>query len=251
MTDTHTPPIPAEATPTEAQATETPGQQPEPEGSPMRHAPLDVAVGSSASGLQSAYLGHRGERAQSQARGRLAILRRSAGATPERHPLTLQDVLDSLSPALDPQLLGRGDAASPSERAAYHAMTLFALHMQSATVPAHVTGRSFGQAVGILRARSGSGSLKPRFDAMLAARDERSRLQHARTLITLLRGESIGLDYGRFARDLRTLSGSRRSGVLLRWSRDVATASYPEPAAAAAPDSTARPPRAAVAVPPQ
>lgn len=197
-----------------------------------RHAPLDVAVGASASALQSAYLGTRGERAQARARGRLAVLRRSAGATPEQHPLTLQDVLDALSPMLDPDLLGHGDSASPSERAAYQAMTLFALHMQSARAPMHVYGRSVGQAVGLLRARSASGSLKPRFDAMLAARDERSRLQHARSLITLLRGEAIGLDYGRFAQDLRTLAGPHRAGVLLRWSRDVATGPRTEPAAA-------------------
>lgn len=204
------------------------------EPGPHDPAPLHVAVRASASVLQAAYLGHRGERAQARARGRLAILRRSAGSTPEQQPLTLQEVLDSLSPALDPSLLGRGDAASPSERAAFQAMTLFALHMQSAKAPMHVQGRSFGQAVGLLRARSASGSLKPRFDAMLAARDERSRLQHARSLITLLRGEAIGLDYGGFARDLRTLSGQYRAGVLLRWSRDVATgprsaSSTPEP----------------------
>lgn len=97
MTDTPTPSTPAEAVPTGAPPTASVGQVPGAEGSPTRHAPLDIAVGTSASGLQAAYLGHRGERAQAQARGRLAILRRSAGATPERHPLTLQEVLGSLS----------------------------------------------------------------------------------------------------------------------------------------------------------
>lgn len=237
MTETPTSPAPAESPLTGEPSSPDAERESAAEGVPRPHAPLDVAVGASASGLQSAYLGNHGERAQAHARGRLAILRRSAGATPEQHPLALQEVLDSLSPALDPQLLGRGDAASESERAAYHAMTLFALHMQSAAAPMHVQGRSFGHAVGALRARSMSGSLKPRFDAMLAARDERSRLQHARSLITLLRGESIGLDYGRFARDLRTLSGRGRSGVLLRWSRDVATSSRPGQDAATEPTS--------------
>lgn len=188
-----------------------------------RTAELSDAVGTSVVTLQAQFLGSRGERQQAQARGRLAVLRRSAGFTPEQHPLALQDVLDALDPALRQEDLGRGDAASPTERAAFDAMTLFALHMQSATEPMHVRGRSFGSAMSLLRSRSESGSLKPRFDALLAARDQRSRLTHARSLITLLRGEKIGFDYGMFARDLRTLASPHRAGVLLRWGRDFAT----------------------------
>lgn len=184
---------------------------------------LQHAVGTSASTLQAQYLGERGVARQTAARGRLAILRRSAGATALEHPLTMQEVLDSLDPGLSDDDLGTQDVPSPSEAAAFDAMTLFALHMQSATAPAHVRGRSFGNAMGMLRHRSESGSLKPRFDALLASRDERSRLTHARSLITLLRGAGIGLDYGLLARDLRTLSSRHRSGVLLRWARDFAT----------------------------
>jgi CRISPR system Cascade subunit CasB len=184
---------------------------------------LQHAVGSSAATLQAQILGARGVSQQTAARGRLAILRRSAGSTAMQHPLTMQEVLDSLDPSLAPQDLGTQDTPSPSESAAFDAMTLFALHMQSATSPVHVRGRSFGTAMGMLRHRSDSGSLKPRFDALLASRDERSRLAHARSLITLLRGAGIGFDYGTFARDLRTLSGRYRSGVLLRWARDFAT----------------------------
>lgn len=190
-----------------------------PQDSPVT---LQHAVGASAATLQAQYLGERGVAQQTSARGRLAVLRRSAGFTALQHPLTMQEVLDSLSPGLDPEDLGTQDAPSPSESAAFDAMTLFALHMQSAATPAHVRGRSFGTAMGMLRLRSDSGSLKPRFDALLASRDERSRLTHARSLITLLRGAGIGLDYGLLARDLRTLSGRHRSGVLLRWARDFA-----------------------------
>lgn len=186
-------------------------------------ADLREAVARSAATLQAEHRGDRGPALQSRARGVLAELRRSAGFTPLQHPLTLQTVLDSLSPGLAERDLGRGDAPSRTERAAFEAMTLFALHMQSSTRPMHVAGRSFGAAVGLLRTRTDSGSLKPRFDALLAARDERSRLTHARSLITLLRGAEIGVDYGMFAQDLRTLGGPRRSGVLLRWGRDFAT----------------------------
>jgi CRISPR system Cascade subunit CasB len=200
---------------------------------------LQEAVGASASRLQAQYLGMRGVGQQAAARGRLAVLRRSAGFTPMQHPLTLQEVLDSLDPGLDPRDLGTHDEPSPSESAAFDAMTLFALHMQSATKSMHVRGRSFGTAVGMLRRASESGSLKPRFDALLAARDERSRLHHARSLITLLRGAGIGFDYGTFARDLRTLAGNRRAGVLLRWARDFATTPHKETAPPAAPAATA------------
>ncbi|ATG50697.1 type I-E CRISPR-associated protein Cse2/CasB [Brachybacterium vulturis] len=196
---------------------------PEPQAAPATPVTLQHAVGSSAATLQSQYLGERGVSQQTMARGRLAVLRRSAGFTALQHPLTMQEVLDSLDPGLALDDLGSQDAPSPSESAAFDAMTLFALHMQSAAAPAHVRRRSFGTAMGMLRLRSDSGSLKPRFDALLSARHERSRLTHARSLITLLRSDGIGLDYGLLARDLRTLSGRYRSGVLLRWARDFAT----------------------------
>ncbi|MFC0673204.1 type I-E CRISPR-associated protein Cse2/CasB [Brachybacterium hainanense] len=188
---------------------------------------LETAVRRSASRLQEQYLGRRGDRHQAEARGRLAELRRHAGFTPMQRPLALQAVLDSLEPQFVPEDLQyqrNKDEPSPSEKAAFDAMTLFALHMQSARAPMHIPGRSFGTAMGMLRRGSASDSLKLRFDALLASRDERSRLTHARSLITLLRGAGIGFDYGIFARDLRTLSGPHRAGVLLRWGRDVASA---------------------------
>lgn len=202
--------------------TETTVLAPEPPLNAPAEAELRHAVGASAASLQEEYFGRRGQRQQARARGRLAVLRRSAGFTPEQHPLTMQEMLDSLAPSLLATDLGAGDSPSRTERAAFNAMTLFALHMQSAvaTAPVHVRGRSFGTAAGLLRKQSESGSLKPRFDAMLAARDEGSRLTHARSLITLLRGSGIGFDYGVFARDLRTLASAHRAGVLLRWGRD-------------------------------
>lgn len=196
---------------------------------------LQRVIGTSAATLQAQFAGERGVSQQTAARGRLAILRRSAGFTALQHPLAMQEVLDSLEPGLAEEDLGTQDAPSPSESAAFDAMTLFALHMQSASAPAHVPRRSFGSAMGMLRRRTESGSLKPRFDALLAARDERSRLVHARSLITLLRGEGIGFDYGIFARDLRTLSSRHRSGVLLRWARDFATSPRREQPDQAAP----------------
>ena len=195
---------------------------------------LRNSVGASAGSLQAAFLGQRGDRRQTEARARLAILRRSAGYSPQSHPVAWQAVLDLLDPPLPDWEIGRGDAPSPSESAAFSAITLFALHMQSQSMPMHVPGRSFGSAMRVLRRNRDSASIKPRFDALLSARHDRSRLGHARSLVTLLRSEQIGFDYGQFTVDLRTLASSRHQGVLLRWGRDFSIPSKEERDAAAA-----------------
>lgn len=184
---------------------------------------LFVAVGATATRLQSQILGEQGERAQTQARGVLAELRRRAGEPIERDPLSLEKTLLVLSPALNESSIGRGDNPSASESAAFHALTLFALHMQGSTRPMHVRGVSFATACGRLYANSDSASLKPRFDALLLARSSRARLTHTRSMITLLRGAQLGFDYAQFANDLRALDrADKRQGVLLRWGRDFA-----------------------------
>lgn len=184
---------------------------------------LFVAVGATATRLQSQFLGEQGERARTQARGVLAELRRRAGQPIDRDPLSLQKTLLVLSPALNENSIGHTDAPSPSEAAAFHAMTLFALHMQSSSRPMHVRGVSFATACGRLYAQSDSASLKPRFDALLLARSSRARLSHTRSMITLLRGAQLGFDYAQFANDLRALDkADQRAGVLLRWGRDFA-----------------------------
>lgn len=185
---------------------------------------LRSAVTGAVSTLQAQALGQRGEALQTRARARLSVLRRSAGLTPEKHPVAWQEVLDAMDPPLSADEIGTGDAPSRSETAAFTALTLFALHMQSQNRPMHVPGRSFGSAMRRLRAARASESIKPRFDALLAARDDRSRLVHARTLISLLRSEEIGFDYGIFAEDLSRLQSAARQGVLLRWGRDFAIA---------------------------
>lgn len=196
---------------------------------------LAESVGATANRLQQQFLSTTDERAASSARAALAVLRRGAGTKPLDQPLIAEMVLEQLTPPLDGALRGLGDDFSNSERAAYNALTLFALHMQSADRPFHIRGRSFGAAAGILYRQEGaSGSIKPRFDAMISARDETSRLVHARSLITLMRSREIGFDYGRFAADLRTLAGPKRAGVLLRWGRDFAYSPRPS----AAPDAT-------------
>lgn len=183
---------------------------------------LTQSLFGTAARLQASYLGQRDRSEQAEARAFLAGLRRAAGRRAADEPMLLHSVLAALTPPLSAKEQGSGDAPTPSESAAFAALTLFAWHMQSATVPMHTEKRSLGTAMGLLMSKRSSQSLKPRFDALQLARTERSRLQHARSLISLLRTESIALDYGRFAGDLRSLGGSRRQTVLLQWGRDLA-----------------------------
>ncbi|WP_018297204.1 type I-E CRISPR-associated protein Cse2/CasB [Corynebacterium lubricantis] len=188
---------------------------------------LKHSVRSTCSRLQSMYLSSGNTASTAAARAQLAKLRQGAGASLKSNPLALENVLFALEPRLDPAFLGKGDAPSPSEKAAFSAMTLFAVHMQSAAVPAHETGTSFASACGKLHSLALSGSIKPRIDAMLLAHDDNARLIHVRSLITLLRGHSIAFDYGQFAEDLRSLMNpKKRAGIQLRWGRDFAYGSY-------------------------
>lgn len=184
---------------------------------------LRFAVANTASRLQRNYLDRPESIEGAEARRTLAELRKSAAREFGTDPLALQHVLSTLTPPLSEGEVGSGDAPSPSESAAYYALTLFALHMQSATTPAHSEERSFAMACGRLQAISDSGSFKARFDAMQTAREDTSRLIHLRTLVSLLKSEKLAFDYGALAADLRSLQNpARRDGVLLRWGRDFA-----------------------------
>ena len=203
---------------------------------------LQIGIGSTAPYLQRNYLDRAETAAGADARRILAELRQSAARTFDADPLALQKVLMLLEPPLSDDELGRGDAPSPSELAAYNALTLFAQHMQSARKPVHTTECSFARACGRLQTLSESNSIKPRFDAMQSARDETSRVLHLRSLVTLLRSQELAFDYGNFARDLRSLQyPTRRDGVLLRWGRDYAVGTLrpkAQRAAEAEPDIT-------------
>ncbi|MGJ4071011.1 type I-E CRISPR-associated protein Cse2/CasB [Corynebacterium macclintockiae] len=188
---------------------------------------LSSSVAATCSQLQADYLGRTGYPNQAQARGTLAELRKSAGQPALQSPLVFERVLSSLVQPLSAKELGRGDAPSPSEEAAFHALAFFALHMQGATHEVHDSSRSFATACGQLAHASESKSIKGRFDALVLARTAQSRLIQTRSLISLLRSKGLRFNYGWFAADLRKLSNPRtRNGVLLRWGRDFAFAMY-------------------------
>lgn len=182
---------------------------------------LMTSVGATCQRLQSNYLSGAGSQKSSAARATLARLRRNGTRPLLQDPLLLEEVLTVLDPPLSERELGRGDKPSRSEEACAVAMSLFAVHMQSATKPVHESSTSFAMACGHLYALELSDSIKPRVDSMLLATNKASRITHIRSFVTLMRAKSIAFDYGRLAADLRSLADpTKRPGVQLRWGRD-------------------------------
>lgn len=162
--------------------------------------------------LQTEYLA-----GSAAARAQLAQLRRglgkTAGSVPEIWEITIGAVPRSMQ--------WDRDEPSFAEQAAHAALTLFALHQQSMSGPAHMPEVSFGQAVGRL-ARSDPDrgqAVTRRFMAVATATTVDEILQHVRGLVTQLRGRNEGFDYAGFADDiLSLLYGSK--DVRLVWGRD-------------------------------
>jgi CRISPR system Cascade subunit CasB len=154
----------------------------------------------------------------------LAQLRRGVGeevgAIPELWQYTLEGLPEPEGPA------GPGPGREPLgptvlERAAYTALTLFAVHQQSRRKEMHLPGQSLGTAVRQLAARAASAeAVQRRFVALGTAQTFTEVVHHARGLITQLRAEDISLDYGMFAEDLVRLQTGAADQVRLRWGRD-------------------------------
>lgn len=200
-------------------------------------------VGSRVSNLQARYLN-----GDNSARVQLANLR-ACVAQPLGASFTAWEIVFNDFP---PELMGNEDKPSNFELAAQLALSLFALHCQSASEPIHVSGIGFGTAVRHLaEARKNndqdSSTEEPKNDSAtkdnnqdsstenpehdsptmrrfheLGTADSFSAVQYrARGLIQLMRANEIQLDYGLFAKDLCDfLFPEYRNGVRLRWARD-------------------------------
>lgn len=194
---------------------------------PEKAAPdLAKTVGSAISRLQAQILTTEGPRS---IRGTMAALRSGIGKPPELAPKAWSTVIEDLIQDFPEKWL-RSDVPSPQEKAAYTAMTHWALHQQSMKVPAHVVGNDLGYAIGRLAAARDSKSIKSRFDALLVNPSEGAFLTHLRSLIQLLRDAQIPLDYGKLATSIATMSypdGKRK--VVLVWGRSFARGLYHKP----------------------
>ena len=153
------------------------------------------------------------------ARADLARLRRAVG----KEVPDIPEVWELVLPAVPASLRWDRDEPSRAEKAAHAALTLYAAHQQSLTVPAHRPGVSFGQAAEKLARTRGDNAqaVTRRFTTVTAAGSMRGILTHMQGLIAQMRSESIGFDYARLADDLfDLLDPVRRQRVRLAWGRD-------------------------------
>lgn len=168
---------------------------------------------------------------QGAARARMAALRNGVGRSPGEVPLAWGEVAQEVLPNF-PHQWSYGDQPTPEERAAFAALTFWALHQQSQEKPMHAERLereyNFGHSVGRLASAAESKSVKGRFDALLLNSHSRSTHQHLRSLVQLLRAHEIQVDYAQLAADLRDLEvPKRRRSVLLRWGRGYAYSTSP------------------------
>ena len=164
----------------------------------------------------------------------LAKLRRGVGKEVGELPDLWQATLDGL-----PEQASERDEPTFDERAAYTAITLYALHQQSRRdTGMHVPGERLGTAVAKLARATNEVAVRRRFEALGTADDFAEIVHHARGLITQLRGEKLGIDYGIFADELVKLQiPGRAAQVRLQWGRDFYRRP-PKPQASADPTAT-------------
>lgn len=190
--------------------------------------------------LQSALLG-KNQKQQARARAVLAELRRAPISGSPVHSEAWQVVLgptglaapSTVQSELFPERLqSRSDAPSATELAAYTALVSYAIHQQSLQARMHSRDTSFAQSVGQMITLT-SPSTKSRFDSFTTAQIPSTINAHLRSIITLLRAQQIGFDYGQFALELKQLyTPSQRNAVLMRFSRAFVNGYLEKPKAA-------------------
>lgn len=214
---TSTPDRAPEDAPADASATEVPEG-----GAASRDPSLRAVVGRA---IRILYLQQNGDNPghAAAARATLARLRQAVGRTPEKDPLAWSVVLEQVLPDFPEKFMWKKDEPTAEESAAFTALTLYALHQRGNQQPMYESGMDLGRSVGRLAHEGGSGSIKPRFDALMAARTDAALAYQLRSLIALLSSHGIPTDHAQLAQDLVLLKRpGRRDGVLLRWGREFA-----------------------------
>ena len=161
------------------------------------------------SGLQNRYLHN-----EAQARGQMAALRgavaREPGEVPEVWELTQVKVPDNA-----------GDAPTREEIAVHTAMTLYAVHQQSRTVPMFRPGVGLGRAARELVGWDEENpSAQKRFNALVTSTTVAELRHHLRGFVSQLRARDIALDHAMLADDITRFqrpNGAKQ--VRLAWAR--------------------------------
>lgn len=156
----------------------------------------------------------------STGKAELAALRRGVG----RCPGELPELTGAFLNEMPEELIGYGTEPSYAEWAVYTALTLYALHQQGQSQPMHVAGQKLGAAIRRLMP-SGTPEENPsilaRFNQMAVSADIAELAQHLRGIITLMRADSISLDYVDLAGDLYAYQyDDNRISLRLKWGRD-------------------------------
>lgn len=167
--------------------------------------------------------------------GRIAPLQRAflAGAPDARAQLArLRRSEDEWAVVLDgmpDELMGHGDAPSPSEAAAAITLRLYARHQQSVQdqpMFSHDPRYWLGSAMRTLAIRDGSGEMQPCLLQAMVARTPQTVETPLLGCVMRLRRARIPLDYERLATDIRSLFGTETQAraVALKWARQWASA---------------------------
>lgn len=159
----------------------------------------------------------------SQAKADLSVLRRAVGRSVGTSPQAWSIVLERLGEGFIGTYGGLTDKETKAEQAGFDALTLYALHAQSARGSVFQAKQTIGHAMGSLCKSGGSASLKSRFDALLASSDYTTFLYHCRSIMSLLRSNGVAIDHGTLASALAAFQDpAKRDRVRLQWSRDFA-----------------------------
>ena len=158
---------------------------------------------------------------ESRRKALLAELRRGVGKKPGELP----QLWGALLQDLPEELMGKTQEPSAAEWAIYTALTLYAYHQQSrdaVTESMNHPKQGIGHAAALLvKEPDDLASVQARFNRFALAEDLPQAVTHLRSLVSLLRREGIGLDYGALAGELYSYQFQEAmSNVRLEWGRD-------------------------------
>lgn len=148
----------------------------------------------------------------------LAALRRGIG----REAGTVSELWPYYE-TVNPDRLGQRGEVSDRLAAEHIALSLYGLHQQSQVQPMHMPGRGLGAAVRRLRSSGAfsADAIDRRFNAAATSSTQHELTLHLRSLVTLLRGQAVALDYTRLLGDIARWSwDDGRSSTRRRWGSD-------------------------------
>ena len=125
------------------------------------------------------------------------------------------------------ELLGTGDA-SYAEWAVYTALTLYACHRQGNDKPMHQKNISVGRAAArLVKSDEDEARILNRLNLVVTAISPGDISYYLRSIVQLLSGEAIALDYARLAKELYLMNYEETANaVKLRWGRDFYNERY-------------------------